>query len=73
MTSWTEHLPDQEGYYWVWTGSHLEVGILEIHPEGPSKSLVTCSGTKAPIFNGRLFNGWQVGDRLENPNAPEGN
>ena len=73
MTAWTERLPDNGGYYWVWTGKHLEVGTLEVHPEGPVKSLTTCSGVKAPVFNGRLFNGWQIGDKIANPNdVPEG-
>lgn len=68
MTAWTERLPDNDGYYWVWTGKHLEVGTLEVHLEGPVKSLTTCSGVKAPVFNGRLFNGWQIGDKIANPN-----
>ncbi len=71
MTAWTERLPNNGGYYWVWTGGRLEVGNLEVHPEGPIKTLTTCSGVKAPVFNGRLFNGWQIGDRIENPKEPE--
>lgn len=71
MTSWCERLPESGGYYWVWTGRHLEVGVLEVHPEGPVKTLTTCSGVKAPVFGGRLFNGWQIGDRIENPQVPE--
>ena len=71
MTSWTEHLPDENGYYWIWTGKHLEIGCLEVHPEGPVKTLTSCSGVKAPVFNNRLFNGWQIGDRIEKPMEPE--
>ena len=71
MTMWSERLPEENGYYWVWTGKHLEVGTLDVHPEGPSKTLTTCNGVKAPVFNGRLFNGWQIGDRIANPELPE--
>ena len=71
MTHWTEHLPEENGHYWTWTGKNLEVGILEVHPEGPVKTLTTCHGEKAPIFNGRLFNGWQIGDRIESPQEPQ--
>lgn len=71
MTMWSEQLPDENGYYWVWTGTNLKVGKLDIHPEGPIKSLSICRGEKAPVFNGRLFNGWQIGDHIENPEAPQ--
>ena len=69
--SWTESLPEESGYYWIWTGSRVEIGTLEVHPEDPSKVLTTCSGVNVPIFGGHLFDGWKIGDRIEEPNSPE--
>ena len=67
MTGWSEALIDS-----IKKGNlddvETAVGTLEVHPEGPVKSLTTCSGVKAPVFNGRLFNGWQIGDKIANPN-----
>lgn len=70
MTEWNERLPNESGYYWVWTGSHMEIGRLEVVPEGPVKTLTTCSGVKVPNFNDRLFNGWQIGSRIDYPDVP---
>ena len=70
MTMWTDQLPDEGGYYWIWTGKHLEVGLLNVS-DNNAKVLISCSGVKAPVFHNRLFSGWQIGDRIGNPDKPE--
>ena len=71
MTTWSENLPEENGYYWIWTGTRLEISTLEVHPEGPSKILTTCSGVQIPIFGNRLFDGWLIGSKIEEPEFPE--
>lgn len=72
MTEWTERLPDEEGWYWVWNGRNMGTGRLQINSAGPVKTLVCFNGDRAPVFNGRLFNGWQIGSRISASDAPAG-